>query len=176
MKLTTRSHFVLLALALTLGLPLAGHTQEADKLKQFVYVLRVAPTMHDEKSWSDADNRAVGAHFARLQKAAKSGQVIMAGRTTEPLDKTFGLVIFKAESTQAAEKFMNEDPAVVAKLMTATLHPYAIALQAPAPTPATTTSSATKLDDSDHGDTRERHSSGQRATAFFRSRCFANAE
>jgi uncharacterized protein YciI len=85
--------------------------------------------MHDQKSWTDADNRVVGAHFTRLAKAAKTGQVILAGRTTESLDKTFDLVIFKAEGPEAAERFMTEDPAVVAKLMTATLHPYAVALQ-----------------------------------------------
>ena len=174
MKLTARLRFVSICLAL--GLPLGTHAQETEKLKQFVYVLRVAPNMQDEKAWTEADNRAVGAHFARLQKASKSGHVVLAGRTTEPLDKTFGLVIFKAENTQAAEKFMNEDPAVLAKLMTATLHPYAIALQAPASAPATATSSAPRLDDGEHGDARERNSSGRRATAFLRSRCFANAE
>ena len=121
MKLNARSLFVFVAL--TVGLPFSGHAQEAERLKQFVYVLRVAPNMQDEKTWTEADNRAVGAHFARLQKASKTGQVILAGRTTEPLDKTFGLVIFKAESHEAAERFMMEDPAVVAKLMTATLHP-----------------------------------------------------
>jgi uncharacterized protein len=176
MKLTARLLFV--SLALTLGLSLGAQAQEAEKLKQFVYVLRVAPAMQNEKAWTDADNRAVGAHFARLQKAAKAGQVILAGRTTEPLDKTFGLVIFKAESQQAAERFMSEDPAVVAKLMTATLHPYSIALQAPAsaPAPGPTAISIPSSDDSDHGDSRPQRRSGQRSMALFRSRCFANAE
>lgn len=174
MKLTARLLFVSLTLAACL--PVAAYAQEAEKLKQYVYVLRIAPAMQDEKSWTEADNRAVGAHFARLQKAAKSGHVVLAGRTTEPLDKTFGLVIFKAESQQAAERFMNEDPAVQAKLMTATLHPYAIALQSSAPAPAAATSSAPRTEDIEHGDARQRGSSGQRSTAFFRSRCFANAE
>ena len=47
----------------------------------------------------------------------------------EPLDKTFGLVIFEADSEAAAMEFMRSDPAVEAGLMTATLHPYAVALQ-----------------------------------------------
>jgi uncharacterized protein len=59
----------------------------------------------------------------------KSGQVILAGRTIEPLDRTFGLVIFEADSNTAAAEFMRSDPAVGAGLMTATLHPYTIALQ-----------------------------------------------
>ena len=127
MKLNARSLFVFVAL--TVGLPFSGHAQEAEKLKQFVYVLRVAPNMQDEKTWTEADNRAVGAHFARLQKASKTGQVILAGRTTEPLDKTFGLVIFEADDEAAARRFMESDPAVKAGVMLATLHPYAVALK-----------------------------------------------
>lgn len=172
MKLNARSLFVFVAL--TVGLPFSGHAQEAEKLKQFVYVLRVAPNMQDEKTWTEADNRAVGAHFARLQKASKTGQVILAGRTTEPLDKTFGLVIFKAESHEAAERFMMEDPVVVAKLMTATLHPYSIALQASAPGSAGLASS--RLAENSRGEAAERNNSGMRSNAFFRGRCFADAE
>lgn len=55
--------------------------------------------------------------------------MILAGRTTENLDKTFGLVIFEAENEAAAKAFMEADPAVQAGVMTATLHPYAVALK-----------------------------------------------
>jgi hypothetical protein len=39
-------------------------------------------------------NGVVGRHFARHAKATDAGQVILAGRTTEALDRTSGLVIF----------------------------------------------------------------------------------
>jgi uncharacterized protein YciI len=52
----------------------------------------------------------------------------MAGRTEEPLDKTFGLVVFVAPSEEAATEFMNTDPVIAAGVMTATLHPYSVAL------------------------------------------------
>jgi uncharacterized protein YciI len=55
--------------------------------------------------------------------------VILAGRTSEPGDKTFGLVIFEAKDDAAAQHFMESDPSVVAGVMTATLHPYTVALQ-----------------------------------------------
>ncbi len=97
--------------------------------QQFVYVLRLVPRLHDDAAWTDADKKAVGAHFARLQAATKSGQVILAGRTLEPGDKTFGLVVFEAEDLAAARTFTAGDPAVVAGVMTATVHPYAVALQ-----------------------------------------------
>jgi uncharacterized protein YciI len=100
----------------------------APKPKQFVYVLRLVPRLHDDQAWTDADKAAVGRHFARLQAATKAGQVILAGRTTEPGDRTFGLVIFEAADDAAARDFMNNDPSVLEKVMTAELHPYAVAL------------------------------------------------
>jgi uncharacterized protein YciI len=101
----------------------------APKLKQWVYVLRLIPRLHDDKAWTDADNAVIGRHFAHLTAAAKSGQLILAGRTMEPGDKTFGLVIFEAADEPAARTFMTSDPAIAEKIMTADLHPYYVALQ-----------------------------------------------
>jgi uncharacterized protein YciI len=103
--------------------------QQAQLREQYVYILQVAPRFQEEVSWTDTEHAAVAQHFERLAQAAKSGQVIIAGRTVEPLDKTFGLVIFEADSETAAREFMQSDPAVMAGLMVATLHPYAVALQ-----------------------------------------------
>ena len=72
-------------------------------------------------------------HFVRFQQAARSGQLILAGRTSEPGDKTFGIAIFEASDEDAARKFMESDPAVVAGLMTAELHPFAVALERKTP-------------------------------------------
>ena len=120
-----------LAALLAIAILPAGQSfaQEARAREQYVYVLQVAPEYQQEASWTDTENAVVAQHFERLATAVKSGQVIMAGRTTEPLDKTFGLVIFEADSEAAAREFMHADPAVMTGLMTATLHPYAVALQ-----------------------------------------------
>jgi uncharacterized protein YciI len=99
------------------------------KLKQWVYVLRLIPRLHDDQAWTDADKAAVSRHFAHLSAATKAGQVILAGRTMEPGDRTFGLVIFEAADEAAARAFMTSDPSVVEKVMTAELHPYGVALQ-----------------------------------------------
>ena len=72
------------------------------------------------------DNATSDQHFIRFQEATKSGQLILAGRTKEPGDKTFGIAIFKAADEAAARKFMESDPAVVSKLMTAELHPFSV--------------------------------------------------
>ena len=103
--------------------------EAAAKPSQYLYVLRVVPKFYDEKAWTDADHAAVSKHFKRLQDAAAKGQVVLAGRTDEPLADTFGLVIFEAATEDAARRFMEEDPAVQAGVMTATLHPYAVAVQ-----------------------------------------------
>lgn len=93
---------------------------------QFVYVLRVLPPFHAAEAWTDKEKAAVARHFERL--ATAQGQVILAGKTTEALDVTFGIVVFEAASEQEARAFMQSDPAVLAGLMSATLHPYAVAL------------------------------------------------
>ena len=79
------------------------------------------------------DNATSDQHFIRFQEATKSGQLILAGRTKEPGDKTFGIVVFRAADEAAARKFMESDPVVVAKLMTAELHPFSVQLQRKAP-------------------------------------------
>lgn len=103
--------------------------QQPEARAQFVYVLQLEPRFQEEAAWTDTENAAAARHFEYLANAAKSGQLIIAGRTLESLDKTFGLVIFEAESETAAREFMQSDPAVTSGLMVATLHPYTVALQ-----------------------------------------------
>ena len=103
-------------------------TPEPGNPKEFIYVLRLVPRLYDDKNWTKEDNAALHQHFIRFQEAIKSGQLILAGRTKEQGDKAFGIAIFTASDETAARKFMESDPAVVAKLMTAELHPFFIAL------------------------------------------------
>jgi len=103
----------------------------APRPQHFLIVLKLVPRLHDEKAWTKEDNAAVGAHFNRLKAGVAEGKVILAGRTTEPLDQTIGLIIFSAPDEAAAREFMNADPCVAQGVMTATLHPYGLALMAP---------------------------------------------
>ena len=102
---------------------------KAEKPKQFIYVLRLVPRLHSDAAWTKEDNMALSRHFARFQHAIETGELILAGRTKEPGDKTFGIAIFEAKDEAAARAFMESDPAVVAGVMTAELHPFAVALQ-----------------------------------------------
>jgi uncharacterized protein YciI len=108
--------------------PLPAQTPQA-KPKQFIYVLRLVPRLHSDSAWTQEDKMALDRHFARFKHAIETGELILAGRTREPGDKTFGIAIFEAKDEEAARKFMEGDPAVVAGLMTAELHPFSIALE-----------------------------------------------
>ncbi len=109
--------------------PLPGWESQAEKPKQFIYVLHLVPRLYDDKNWTKEDNAVLERHFARFQEAIKSRQLILAGRTKEPGDKTFGVAIFAAPDEAAARVFMQADPAVSGGLMTAELHPFAVALE-----------------------------------------------
>ena len=99
------------------------------KPKQFIYVLRLVPRLYSDSAWTKEDNMALSRHFTRFQHAIETGELILAGRTKEPGDKTFGIAIFEAKDETAARAFMESDPAVVAGLMTAELHPFSVALE-----------------------------------------------
>jgi uncharacterized protein len=120
------------ALILALLYPAAFAAETAPAVKptpQWVYVLKLVPRLHDDAAWTKDDERIIGEHFKRLQRMTAERTVILAGRTTESGDKTFGLVIFEAADENAARAIMAADPAVKDGIMTATLHPYAVALQ-----------------------------------------------
>jgi uncharacterized protein YciI len=116
--------------ALAAGTPTATAADAPPKPKHFLIVLRLPERLHDQKAWTKEDSAAVGAHFQRLKAAVAEGKVLLAGRTEEPLDRTMGLIILAAPDEAAAREFMNGDPCVAAGVMTATLHPYGLALMA----------------------------------------------
>jgi uncharacterized protein YciI len=129
MKNRSRQLFIPLIFIFAIVQSLNAQEPKAAKPKQFIYLLRLVPRLHADSAWTKEDNAVLERHFVRFQQAAKSGQLILAGRTSEPGDKTFGIAIFEASDQDAARKFMLEDPAVAGGLMTAELHPFAVALQ-----------------------------------------------
>jgi uncharacterized protein YciI len=102
---------------------------KAEKPKQFVYVLHLVPRLYDDKAWTAEDKAAVDRHLANFKAAVQSDRLILAGRTRESGDKTFGIAIFEAADEAAAQKFMEADPAIAAGVMTVELHPFAVVLQ-----------------------------------------------
>ena len=70
----------------------------------------------------------VSRHSAYLQDLTEKGVMILMGRTQNNDENTFGIAIFEAEDEFAAERIMENDPAVVGRVMKATLYPYKGAL------------------------------------------------
>jgi uncharacterized protein len=91
--------------------------------------LRLVLRLYSDANWTKDDKMALDRHFARFQHSIQTGELILAGRTSEPGDKIFGIAIFEAKDEAAARAFMESDPAVVAGLMTAELRPFTVALQ-----------------------------------------------
>ncbi len=85
-------------------------------------MLTDGPTRREEAIVSD--------HFAYLKALNEQGVVILAGRTLNTDESSFGIVIFQAESGEAAQALMRSDPAVKNGVMHAELFPYRIALMA----------------------------------------------
>jgi uncharacterized protein YciI len=119
-----------LLLILALLIPAALHAEDTKPAPrpQFVYVLRLVERLHDDKARTKADEETIGRHFQHLRAATERGQAIAVGRTKEPNNKTFGLVIFEADSPEAARSFADSDPAVVGGVMTVEVHPFALVL------------------------------------------------
>jgi D-alanyl-D-alanine carboxypeptidase len=94
--------------------------------KQFVIVLRLNAKYQDEKNWTEADNQAVGRHFAKLQQLQKDGKLILAGRTL--IKESMGVVILEVESEAEARRVMDADDAVKTGIMSAEVLPFQTAL------------------------------------------------
>jgi uncharacterized protein len=122
--------------AFTWGMLLQAPAMAADAMSQWLIVLTIArPELQDPKNWSDKDNAAVGAHFARLQKMTEEGKVIFFGRTQDTtsdghlVPDTTGLIVFEAPDRTTAEAVLRDDPAVKGGLMRGKLFSYKVALQ-----------------------------------------------
>jgi uncharacterized protein YciI len=92
--------------------------------ESFVYLARPTKANFIE-TVSDKDQIILGQHFDYLKRALESKQLVLAGPCT---DAAFGVVIFEADSLDAANVFMNNDPAIKAGIFSGELHPYRISL------------------------------------------------
>lgn len=90
----------------------------------YIYVLKLNEAYYDEESWTDEVNQIVEAHFERLKDDFEKGKVIHVGRTENPKDNGFGIVIYHADSDLDAKDYMENDPAILVGLMTGSYQAY----------------------------------------------------
>ncbi|MBW9234197.1 YciI family protein [Leptospira santarosai] len=95
---------------------------------QFLYQLKLIPSLLQEANWTDQENNIVQQHFEELQHLKTIGKLILAGRTLEMDSSGFGIVILEVDSEDEARTLMENDPAVKEGIMTASLFPYRVAL------------------------------------------------
>ncbi len=80
---------------------------------------------------TEFESRIVSDHFNYLKRLTKDGVVILAGRTQNTDYNSFGIVLFNAETIEAAREILLNDPAVKNKVFRAELFPYKMALFGP---------------------------------------------
>ena len=90
--------------------------------ESYVIMLRPAP-----KFGSPGTDEIVGKHFEYLKKLNREGKVKMAGRFSDVL---IGLAMLEVENREEAERIMEDDPAVKAKVFHAELHSWRVAIGA----------------------------------------------
>src|SRR4029077_14062423 len=91
MKNRSRQVFIPLICIFAIVQSLNAQEPKAAKPKQFIYVLRLVPRLHADSAWTKEDNAVLERHFVRFQHAAKSGQLILAGRTSEQATRHLAL-------------------------------------------------------------------------------------
>ena len=100
------------------------------------YLYTIKPTRPEMLTHGPTSEEAdiVSQHFAYLKRLTDQGVVVLAGRTLNTDERSFGIVILRADSEAAARLVMQHDPAVKQHVMRAALYPYRIALMAQAET------------------------------------------
>lgn len=94
------------------------------------YLYRIRPTRMEMLSEGPTprESELVSQHFAYLEGLMAQGKLILAGRTQTPDPDGMGIVVFKAESDEAAQAIVDGDPAVANSVFAAKLFPYRVAL------------------------------------------------
>jgi uncharacterized protein len=97
-------------------------------MDQFLY--KIQPVRHDmlTKGATDFESRIISDHFNYLKRLAEDGVVILAGRTQTTDYSSFGIVLLKAETIEAARQIMLNDPAVKNNVFRAELYPYKMSI------------------------------------------------
>ena len=96
--------------------------------RQWLYRIQpVRPEMLSEGS-TPGEDAITAQHFSYLQQLVEQGVVILAGRTLNSDNSSFGIIIFNAESEEKAREIVNNDPGVNSRQFRAELFPYRIAL------------------------------------------------
>ena len=93
-------------------------------MPQFLY--RIQPVRPEALTggFTEDEKRMISEHFEYLKRLTEKGTVLLAGRTTNTDNSSFGIVVLYADSGEAARKIVESDPAVANRVFRAELFPY----------------------------------------------------
>jgi uncharacterized protein len=98
------------------------------KLQHFVGIIRpTRPGFVDDPT--PDESRIMSEHFQYLKAALEAGTMLMAGPCIAGAD-TFGLIVLRVESEEAARTFIENDPSVRGGVQTATVYLFRLSLWA----------------------------------------------
>ena len=95
---------------------------------EWLYTIKPARKDMLANGLTNEEADAMAAHFEYLKALHAQGQVILAGRTQNTDESSFGIGIFRAANEEEAWKIVNGDPAVQRGVVTPSLFPYRVAL------------------------------------------------
>ena len=93
-------------------------------MSQYLYRIQATRLEMVTRGPTDEEASILSDHVNYLEDLTRQGVVLVFGRTQNNDSSTFGIVIFRAESEDAARSIMNNDPAVKKGIMRAELFPY----------------------------------------------------
>ena len=93
------------------------------------YLYRIQPKRSNmlSEGLTPQERQTMEEHFNYLQQLTDQRILILAGRTLNVDEDTFGIAIIKVDSEDEAYIIMNNDPAVSQGVMNARLFPYRVA-------------------------------------------------
>ena len=96
-------------------------------MNQYLYKIQLNRIEILSDGPTDEEAKYLNGHAEYVSRLADEGVVLLAGRTQTPDINGFGIVIFVADSEEAAQQIVANDPAVKNQVMRAQLFPYRIA-------------------------------------------------
>ncbi len=102
---------------------------QPSETNEYVYVLRVARADMFASGPTAEEGQAVSSHWDYVVDLHQKGTAVFVGRTALIGEKTFGLVVFKADSPEKANEIMQADPAIARGVMRGEVFPFQVYLK-----------------------------------------------
>ncbi len=98
------------------------------KMPEFIYVVRAMRPEMLSHGPTVEESAVLERHSQYVADLVHQGTALIVGRTLMPDAHTFGLVIFRSDDEEAAERLAHADPAVAEGVMTVAVYPFRISL------------------------------------------------